>query len=209
MNNRFDQDAASWDAKEYRIRLAENVAAAIRREVKLNAVMELLDFGCGTGLVSLSLAPEVACLTGVDNSSGMLEVFMDKAAGMNLENVRCLNLDLGDGDALPGAYDLILSSMTFHHVKDVPEVIRVLFNALKPGGHLCIADLDPDHGLFHSDNTDIHHFGFDREAMMEFFRSAGLSEVRVATAAIMPRVGDDGVEREFSIFLVTGVKSIL
>lgn len=40
---------------------------------------------------------------------GMLEVFMDKAAGMNLENVRCLNLDLGDGDALPGEYDLILS----------------------------------------------------------------------------------------------------
>jgi len=208
MNNRFDQDAASWDAKEYRIRLAENVAAAIRREVKLNPDMELLDFGCGTGLVSLSLAPEVASLTGVDNSAGMLEVFMDKAAGNNQGNVKCLNLNLGDGDALPGAYDLILSSMTFHHVKDIPAVIRVLFNALKPHGYLCVADLDPDHGLFHSDNTDVHHFGFEREVMMEFFRSAGFSKVRAATAATMPRVGDDGVEREFSIFLVTGVKPL-
>lgn len=206
MNNRFDQDAPSWDAKEYRIRLAEQVTAAIRREVKLYPEMDLLDFGCGTGLVSLALAREVATLTGLDNSSGMLEVFMDKAAGMNLGNVHSLNLNIGDGDSLPGLYDLILSSMTFHHFKDVPLLIQIIFNACKPGGNLCIADLDPDHGLFHNDNTGIHHFGFEREDMMGFFRSAGFLNVRAVTAATQSRTGMDGVEREFSIFLVTGQK---
>jgi 2-polyprenyl-3-methyl-5-hydroxy-6-metoxy-1,4-benzoquinol methylase len=206
MNNRFDKDAASWDAKEYRIRLAGSVASAIRREVKLDTYMDLLDFGCGTGLVSLSLAGEVASLTGVDNSAGMLEVFREKASGMNLPNVHSLHLNLSEGDVLPFAYDLILSGMALHHVKDVTGLIRILFHALKPGGHLCIADLDPDQGLFHSDNTDIHHFGFERKMMMEFFRDAGFSQIRVSTAASLPRTGVDGIEREFSIFLVTGEK---
>ncbi|MFA6127149.1 MAG: class I SAM-dependent methyltransferase [Bacteroidales bacterium] len=206
MTNRFDENASTWDSREYRVRLAESVSAAIRKEVQLSKQMEILDFGCGTGLVSLSLAGEVASLTGVDNSSGMLAVLMEKAASLNLVNVRSLNLNLGEGDILPGSYDLILSSMTFHHVKDVPSLIRTMYQSIRPGGYLCVADLDPDHGLFHSDNTDIHHFGFERETMMSYFLTVGFKEVRTVTAANLPRVGEDGVEREYSVFLVTGVK---
>jgi len=206
MTNRFDQGAASWDAKEDRTKMAASVTAAIRKEVPLNKKMQILDFGCGTGLISLSLSPDVASLTGVDNSTGMLEVFMEKAATQNLPNVQGLNLNLAGGDDLTGSYDLILSSMTFHHVKDVPALLMKLFKGLKPGGYLCVADLDPDNGLFHADNSDIFHFGFEREVMMDLFRSAGLTKVRASTAAVMPRLGEDGVQREFLIFLVTGVK---
>ena len=206
VSNRFDKSAASWDAKDTRVRLAESVAEAIRREVKLSTEMDLLDFGCGTGLVSLPWAHEVASLTGADNSAGMVEVFMDKAKGTNLGNVRSLILKRNDHDAIPGAFDLILSSMAFHHVKDVQAQIRVLYDALKPGGQLCIADLDPDQGLFHADNTDVHHFGFERELMMTYFRSAGFSNVRAATVTVLRRVGKDGMEREFSVFLVTGAR---
>ena len=48
------------------------------REVKLSPDMDLLDFGCGTGLISLHLQPHVRSLWGVDTSSGMLEVFQGK-----------------------------------------------------------------------------------------------------------------------------------
>lgn len=205
-NSRFDQDAASWDAKEYRIKMAGNVTEAIRNEVILNSGMDLMDFGCGTGLVSLPMAAEAGSLSGVDNSAGMLEVFLTKAAEMNLPNVKSLNLNLGDGDTLPGSYDLILSSMAFHHVKDISSLIRLLVDALNPGGYLCIADLDSENGLFHADNTGVYHFGFDRENMMELFRLSGLNEVRACTASNMPRTGNDGVERDFPIFLITGVK---
>jgi 2-polyprenyl-3-methyl-5-hydroxy-6-metoxy-1,4-benzoquinol methylase len=207
MNNRFDQHAASWDAKEYRTRMAENVTAAMRKEVNLNPEMDIMDFGCGTGLVSLPLAMEVASLTGLDNSSGMLEVFLEKSKGLNLTNVQAQNLSLDAGDALTGSYDLILSSMTFHHVEDVPALVKILFSATKPGGTLCVADLDPDYGFFHSDNTDVKHFGFDRSIMMDHFRAAGFTDVKETTATKMPRVGQDNIEREFSIFLIVGRKS--
>lgn len=206
MTNHFDPHAASWDEKEYRVILAASVTAAIRREVSLNREMHVLDFGCGTGLVSLPLAPEVALLTGVDNSAAMLEIFESKAAAMNLDNVRSLNLDLSGGDRLSGSYDLILSSMTLHHVKETTLVLQNMYDALKPGGHLCIADLDPDQGLFHADNTHIHHFGFERGVMLAYFKSVGLINGRAVTAGKQKRLGVDGVEREFSIFLAAGMK---
>jgi tRNA (cmo5U34)-methyltransferase len=204
MTNRFDEHAAEWDAKAYRAKMANMVAEAIRKELTLSKNMSVLDFGCGTGLASLAMAGEVKHLTGLDTSPGMLDVFREKAATMKLDNVSTLLLDLPQGDKLTGTYDLILSSMAFHHVEDVPSLVKVLVSALNPGGYLCIADLDPDKGLFHSDNTDVKHFGFEREEMMGYFKEAGLSKTRATTAFTLERVGTDDVVREFSIFLVTG-----
>lgn len=206
MNNRFDRDAPSWDEKNHRLLLADDVSQAIRREVELYPEMSVLDFGCGTGLVSMPFAPKVAKLTGVDTSAGMLTVFMEKARASGYTHVETLNRNLADGDELPGTYDLIMSSMTFHHVADISVVINTLVKALNPGGKLCIADLDPDFGLFHSDNTGVHHYGFEREMVMDKFRSAGLANVHAVTAKILPRVGADNIKREFSVFLITGEK---
>ncbi len=206
MQNRFDQDAPTWDDKSHRVKLAAEIAESIRHAVRISQDMDILDFGCGTGLVSLGLAEEVRSLTGLDSSAGMLEVFRDKAVGMGLTNVSALHLDLAGGDKLPGSYHLIISSMTFHHLEDVPAMARILADALHPGGTLCIADLDPDHGHFHSDNTGVHHFGFDREYMIDYFRSAGLSKIISKDATTMTRTGKDGVEREFTVFLVAGTK---
>jgi len=206
MENRFDKDAANWDAKSHRVRLAGDVSAAIRQEVVLHADMKVLDYGCGTGLVSLPMAGEVSSLTGIDSSSGMLEVFSQKALELGYRNVLGLLIDLENGDTLSERYDLILSSMTFHHIRDIQMVIARLFDVLNPGGAFCLADLDPDDGLFHSDPSGVHHQGFKREEMISHFRSAGFQNIRVKTAAIMRRPGTDGIEREFTIFLITGYR---
>ena len=204
MENRFDQHAHEWDHKPHRIRLAEEVAAAIRLAAPLEPHWNVLDFGCGTGLVSMDFAGEVRFLTGIDNSAGMLDVFNRKATERGLSNVSGLHLNLEGGDQLPGSYDLILSSMTFHHLDDVPGMVKKLTAALKPGGRLCIADLEPDHGHFHSDNAGVVHMGFERDTMEQFFKAADLSEVETTTATRLVRPGQDGIEREFTVFLAIG-----
>jgi Predicted methyltransferase (contains TPR repeat) len=40
--------------------------------------MKVLDFGCGTGLLSFFLQPYVGEITGIDTSKGMIEVFDKK-----------------------------------------------------------------------------------------------------------------------------------
>jgi len=209
MNNErrnFDTEAAAWDENPARVRLAADVAAAIARRTPLNAGMEAVDFGCGTGLLTLRLAPQVRSITGVDSSQGMLDVLAAKVAKGNVTNVRTLRLDLDKGDALPGSYDLIVSSMTLHHIERIEALLVRLREALSSFGRLCIADLDSEDGQFHSDNQGVFHFGFDRTLLHQAFADAGFRGVQDTTAAEVVKPGRDGRLRQFSIFLMTGIK---
>lgn len=49
----FDQAAATWDDNPSRIGLMKAVGEAILRQVQPTAEMDVLDYGCGTGLVGL------------------------------------------------------------------------------------------------------------------------------------------------------------
>jgi 2-polyprenyl-3-methyl-5-hydroxy-6-metoxy-1,4-benzoquinol methylase len=52
---RFDQVAGSWDEDPGRVALARAVAEQIRQQVPLMPQMDVLDFGCGTGLLTLAV----------------------------------------------------------------------------------------------------------------------------------------------------------
>ncbi len=60
----FDKEAAQWDANPGRVRLAGEVAGAIIREVGPTREMDVLDFGCGTGLVTTGVMASLAGLLG-------------------------------------------------------------------------------------------------------------------------------------------------
>jgi 2-polyprenyl-3-methyl-5-hydroxy-6-metoxy-1,4-benzoquinol methylase len=202
----FDKEAAAWDENPARVKLAADVAAAILRQVPVDTGMEALDFGCGTGLLTLQLAPRVRSITGVDSSQGMLDVLAGKVAREDPTNVRTLRLDLDKGDTLPGSYDLIVSSMTLHHVEKIGPPLRQFYGALLPSGHLCIADLDLEGGQFHSDNQGVFHLGFDRGALRQAFADAGFESTQDTTAAEVVKPGRDGRLLRFGIFLMTGAK---
>ncbi|MEN6324873.1 MAG: class I SAM-dependent methyltransferase [Syntrophomonas sp.] len=202
----FDKDAATWDEVPGRIKMANNIANSIIDAVALNPNMKVLDFGCGTGTLALRLQPLVRTITAVDSSIEMLEVLNQKVAGQNISNVTTKHMDIEQGDVLEGSYDLILSSMTLHHVREPKLLIEQFRKATAPGGYLCIADLDPDHGLFHGNNNEgVFHFGFDREAMRRTLIEVGFDNIEFRTAAEIVRLIPGGI-RPFTIFLVTGQK---
>ncbi len=202
----FDREAAAWDENPARVKLAEDVAGTMLRQAAVNAEMDALDFGCGTGLLTLRLASSVRSVVGVDSSQGMLDVLAAKVAKGNMTNVKTLCLDLDRGDTLPGSYDLIVSSMTLHHIKRIDSLLAKFHAALLPGGRLCLADLDLDDGQFHSDNLGVFHFGFDRAALRQAFADAGFANIQDTTAAEVVKPGADGKLRSFGIFLMTGCK---
>jgi 2-polyprenyl-3-methyl-5-hydroxy-6-metoxy-1,4-benzoquinol methylase len=67
---RFDEKAAEWDANPARVALARAVVDSIRAAVPLRPDVRVLDFGAGTGLVSLGLLPFVGEVTAMDASDG-------------------------------------------------------------------------------------------------------------------------------------------
>jgi 2-polyprenyl-3-methyl-5-hydroxy-6-metoxy-1,4-benzoquinol methylase len=202
----FDKEAASWDEHPTRVKLASDVADAITRHITLTPDMDVLDFGCGTGLLSLRLQPLVRSITGVDSSRGMLDVLEAKVARQKLANVRTLRLDLDEGDVLTGSYDAIVSSMTLHHVREIEPLLARFSDVAAPGGYLCIADLDLDGGLFHDSDVGVFHFGFDRAKLRGAFEEAGFGDVLDATAAEVVKKAADGQTRRFTVFLLWGRK---
>lgn len=201
----FDERAANWE-KPQQVNLANGVADTMIRELNLSLDMDVMDYGCGSGLISMRLQPLVKSVVGVDSSKGMIEVFQEKIRKTGVQNVSAQWADLEDGGEVKGKFNLVVSSMAFHHVRKNSLVLKRIYDLLLPGGTIGIADLDKEDGTFHSDNTGVVHFGFDREALKKLFEEAGFHDVKVVTAnKIVKEVEGKGL-REFPIFLMIGKK---
>jgi ubiquinone/menaquinone biosynthesis C-methylase UbiE len=201
---RFDEEASAWDEEPRRVQLAKDLFRAISEEVVLTPAMEVLDFGCGTGLVTLQLSARTGRVTGVDSSQGMLGVLDGKVRSCQVANVTARHVDLESGDVLDGMYDLVVSTMTLHHVRDITRLLEQFARVLKAGGHVCIADLDPDNGEFHDNKEGVFHAGFERNRLRDLLSAAGFADVRDKTAAEVVKPDTSGKMKKFTVFLVTG-----
>jgi ubiquinone/menaquinone biosynthesis C-methylase UbiE len=179
VRTRFGRVAAEWDANPMRVALARTVTEEIRKAVVLHTAMNAMDFGAGTGLVTLGLLPYVGYLTAVDTSGAMLRVLEEKLKAMQLHNVHTLLSEVGSPLPVSG-FDLIVSSMVLHHISDVTLALQRLRPCLRPGGWIALADLDVEDGTFHADATGVYHHGFDRKASAGGCRRPGLKTPQLA-----------------------------
>ncbi len=200
--NRFDEIASTWDEEPRRLEMATSIAGAIRRAVPLSPALAVLDFGCGTGLVTLALQPFVGRITGADTSEGMLGQLRRKIGARALANVEAVLLDASSTNLPGGAYDLVVSSMALHHVEDTAALFRQLHGLLRPGGSVALADLDREDGTFHDDARGVFHRGFDRTTIAGGLSAAGFTAVATETATVTRKN-----EREYPIFLAIGRKA--
>ncbi len=202
----FYAEALTWDENPGRVKLANDIAEAICNAIVLSPTMDVMDFGCGTGLLTLRLQPLARRITGVDSSQSMLDVLNAKVDKAKYTNVETRRLDLDRGDVLEGSYHAIVSAMTLHHIKEIRPLLNQFFKIIAPSGHLCVADLDPDYGRFHDSNEGVFHFGFDRHALRKVFLSAGFEDVVDTTAAEVFKPDSRGEMRRFSVFLMTAAR---
>jgi len=200
--NRFDEVAADWDQQARRVELARGVSDEIARRIRLSDAMEVLDFGCGTGLLTLSLQPLVHRVTGADTSSGMLGVLKQKVEARGLTNVEAVLLDSDAPLSLSARFDLIVSSMALHHVGDLATLFKGFHEMLHPAGWIALADLDREDGSFHEDSRGVFHLGFDRSEIQALLAAAGFADLGATTALVTRKDG-----REYRVFLITGHKT--
>ena len=207
--NHFDQAAATWDENPMRIALMKAVGEAILREARPTKNMDMLDYGCGTGLVGLYLLPHVRSVTGADNSAGMLEVLRKKIKDGGLENMRTMQLDL-EHDPVPAErYHLIVSSMALHHIADTASILGAFYQILHPLGLLCLADLDIEPGVFHTPDVapSVHHHGFNRAELQASLAQVGFHDAKDVTAHTLRKPVENAGERDFPVFLITTRKN--
>ncbi len=206
IENKFDESAKDWDADPGRVKTAKDVANAIRKRITLNKNMYALDYGCGTGLVTMELQPFVRHLTAIDTSRGMLDALNNKLDRQQIKNVNT-SFIRSENDTLPKIpYDLILSSMTLHHVEDHILLLKKFYQMLKKKGIIAIADLVEESGDFHSDNSHVHHYGFEKDKFIALIKSIGFSNVKFEIVHQIEKENANGALKSFPVFLLTAEK---
>ncbi len=202
----FDKEAQSWDDNPFRRQLGEAIGKAISEAIPLNNSDTVLDYGTGTGLVSLALCDRVSRVLAADSSHGMLDVLAAKIKAAGITSIQPVFLDLEAPIADPPTVDAIVSSMTLHHVRDIPRLADIFFSMLRTGGRIALADLFTEAGDFHHDNTGVQHFGFNPDSLCATFVSAGFVDARTTIAHTVSRQVASGEIKDFPILLLTAIK---
>ena len=79
MKRDFDAAALTWDADEARVRMSTAIADAMLARLHCTGEETVLDYGTGTGIIALRLAPRVRRVIAADSSRGMLDVLERKS----------------------------------------------------------------------------------------------------------------------------------
>lgn len=194
----FDVVSLNWDEEPRRVKLAAEISDSILKSLPLSQEWDALDFGCGTGLVTLQLAPALRSITGVDSSSGMIDRLDKKIRQSGYSNVRAELCDVDKGNLPSGRYHLITSAMTLHHVENLAPLFQLFKTLLHSGGWVALADLESEDGSFHEDPTGVFHHGFSAEELSNMLTMAGFSSIAITTATKVIK-GD----RVYPVFLCT------
>ena len=199
---RFSKAAATWDEKPRRIELAEKISTAIS-QLPLHKDMKAMEFGCGTGLVSLALAPKLHTLSAIDRAEGMLAVLQKKIDTQQLTNMQCCNEDIF-ADDFSKRYDLIICSMTLHHLSDAEKALQRFATLLNPGGYLAVADLVSEDGSFHDPSVeDVYYNGFDTEALKTILAQ---QQITALDSTVVHTIHKETSGRDYPVFLLSGCK---
>lgn len=175
----FDAAALTWDEEPHRVQLAADIAAAIKESVPLSAEWDGMDYGCGTGLLTLNLAPALRSIVGMDSSQGMVDRLNAKCSAAGIHNTRAVRCNMEREKVPVGPFHLVTSAMTLHHVPEIAPLLASLHGLLHPGGWIALADLETEDGGFHDDQTGVFHRGFSREELEAFLTRAGFSSISV------------------------------
>jgi ubiquinone/menaquinone biosynthesis C-methylase UbiE len=92
--NSFDERALEWDKHPLIVELSVIFAEEIKKNISLSSDMDLLEFGCGTGQVSMNLYPSARTFKMIDTSPGMLSVLRQKIKQNNITNMELFCEDI-------------------------------------------------------------------------------------------------------------------
>ncbi|KAH8648365.1 S-adenosyl-L-methionine-dependent methyltransferase [Xylariales sp. PMI_506] len=227
----FNDEAANYDAKHERSQrqLTESIQSRLNfigadwladdDEVSEKPV-RLLDYACGTGMVSRALAPYTTQCVGIDISENMVKTYNKRTAnqGLTKEDMYAVVGDLSVVDdprpaVLDSAefFDFELAAVGggFHHFENPTLIATRLVERLRPGGVLVIWDfLTHEADEHHNASSTVLHHGFSEEEIRKIFTTAGAERnfaLEDLGGGVIVGHGSHGMKRH--VFLARGEKS--
>lgn len=102
----------------------------------------VIDVGCGGGILAESMAKKGAIVTGIDLSEKALKVAdlhgLESGVSVRYKNIPAEEM----AEAEAGQYDVVTCMEMLEHVPDPSSIIRACTKLLKPGGHVFFSTLN-------------------------------------------------------------------
>ena len=120
----------------------------------------VLDLGCGYGWhCQYAAGHGAASVLGTDISQKMLETARERNPGPSIEYRQAAMEDLRFPD---GSFDVVLSSLAFHYVKDLGPLVRSIGRWLTPSGSFVFS---VEHPVFTAYGSQDWYYGPDGEIL--------------------------------------------
>lgn len=175
MTNEWDEFASDWDnpdTRRYAGLAFDSLTKSVIPSLHALADWRVLDFGCGTGLLTEKLAPHCAEIVAVDTSQKMIDTLREKAHRLGLANVTPLRAEIAasehaDHAELSKPFQLIIASSVCSFLPDYPRTLRDLGALLAESGCFVQWDWQDD---------------MPEERIRDAFQSSGLTASCIRTA---------------------------
>jgi ubiquinone/menaquinone biosynthesis C-methylase UbiE len=174
--DKFEMIANVYDTPE-RIHIAKVSSEAIREYLVDTKDMTAIDFGCGTGLVGMSILNEFQTVLFLDTSQNMIRQIEQKISNQGIQNANTLCFDLEQDTTVDFHSDYIFMAQVLLHIKDIEFILSRLYEVLNDGGHLIIVDFNKNDEI----ESDMVHNGFDQMSLGELMSKIGYKDIHAKT----------------------------
>lgn len=167
----------------------------------------VFDFACGTGLISQHLSPYIRRVVGADLAPLMVDVYRSKVQNQGIpeSEMWAYSVDLlGETSGIHGdvsaihefvkthsdegkGFDAAVCSAAYHHFPDIDRASKVLFESLRKGGYLFIAEFVRASNIVNRNREHMsesekvhgvaHRGGFTRAELIESLEKVGFEKV--------------------------------
>ena len=94
----------------------------------------VLDYGCGTGTITIGIAPHVKEIIAIDLSSKMIEAAIRNDGEHHSKNIQFYHSTLSDERLKENSFDVILAFNILHVLEDPQKDLKIIYELIKPGG---------------------------------------------------------------------------
>jgi 2-polyprenyl-3-methyl-5-hydroxy-6-metoxy-1,4-benzoquinol methylase len=143
-SNEWDDFASGWDSNDdvriYAQRAFDSWTTRVAPLISNLPGSRVLDFGCGTGLLSEKLASVCNQIVAVDTSTAMIDVLRSKIRESEIDNVTTVAIaisaaTIAETADLHNKFDMIVASSVCSFLPDYETTLGDLSSLLKPGGY--------------------------------------------------------------------------